>query len=76
MNEEAGEASWLHTMVRRKFSFEGVQGGGARFRLLCDGVRMEAEIKSEMEWSIPLEAGRCTLIALGNPGTSFQLVER
>jgi hypothetical protein len=49
---------------------------GAQFRFLRDGVRMEAEIKSEMEWSIPLEAGRCTLIALGNPGTSFQLVER
>ena len=69
------EEVWVHPVLRRKFAFESITGKADRFRLFCTGVRMEAVIDPTLEWSIPDEAGRCTIVVSGSRGSTFNFIE-
>jgi hypothetical protein len=68
-------AGWQHQMLRTHFSFAQIQGSAGKFKLSCTGTVLEAAIDEEQQWTIPPEAGACTLRLAGADGTTLKLVE-
>lgn len=70
-----GPARWSHSLLRSKFHFDQIQGDVKSFRLVCVGAVLEAAMDPEMEWTVPSDAGDCSLRVFGAPGTTFRLIE-
>jgi hypothetical protein len=66
---------WTHSMLRTKFSFAGVTGKPSGFKMLCTAYRLEGAVVAGKEWSVPPDAGPCTLFVSGEPGATFHLIE-
>jgi TonB family protein len=68
-------AVWEHDLARRKFSFAGVAGNLARFRVNCVVHLIEDEAKPLTQFTIPEGAGPCMLRVFGESGATFKLIE-
>ena len=62
-------------MLRSKFSFSAVKGNAKGFRLRCTSTILDSPVSEETQWTVPPDAGTCTLFVYGDPGTTFQLIE-
>jgi hypothetical protein len=71
----AGDAEWVHPMVRRKFAFDSVNPSVKAFTLTCQTQIVTGAVNATQEWSIPNSAGRCSIRVTGDPGATFQFVE-
>lgn len=72
---DAQEAGWRHAMLRRKFSFATIAGEVKEFHLVCQTTVLDAPVDGETLWTVPPDAGACTLTVRGAPGAKFKLIE-
>ncbi len=68
-------AEWRHALLRRKFSFSDIKGEMKGYHLVCQTTVLDAAIDAETLWTVPPDAGSCTLSVRGSAGASFKLVE-
>jgi hypothetical protein len=66
---------WAHPMLRHKFLFSAIKGALKDFRLRCTGTVLDSPVNDETQWTVPPNAGHCTLFVHGDAGASFQLIE-
>jgi hypothetical protein len=66
---------WVHPMLRHKFSFSAIKGALKDFRLRCTATVLDSPVNEETQWTVPPNAGLCTLFVHGDNGASFQLIE-
>lgn len=65
-----------HTVTRRNFRFEDIQGQFTKFHLICSVLEIEGQVDLETEWDVPPEAGVCKVFLDGAVGASVNIVER
>lgn len=66
---------WQHTLLRRSFSFAGVEGKLGNFALRCDVHGIESAVSDKANWTVPGSWSGCTIYVEGAPGTRFKFVE-
>ncbi|MBI1210053.1 MAG: TonB family protein [Alphaproteobacteria bacterium] len=66
---------WVHPVLRHKFSFSAIKGALKSLHLQCTATTLDAPIDEETQWTVPPDAGYCTLFVYGDPRTTFQLIE-
>lgn len=64
-----------HRLARRSFSFQDIDGDIAELRLHCDKAFLGFAYEQDMRYTVPESAGNCLLTAIGDPDTTFTLVE-
>ncbi len=64
-----------HRLARRSFSFQDIDGDIAELRLHCEKAFLGFAYEQDMRYTVPESAGNCLLTAIGDPGTTFTLVE-
>jgi len=69
------QTSWAHTLLRRAFSFSGIEGSLDHFDLRCDQREVTMPITAGTQWRAPADARNCTLLVYGSPGTKFKVTE-
>lgn len=72
--DEQGE--WAHQSYRPSVAVRNVSAGAMKeARILCKGsIRTLEYIKGEV-WPLPMPPTGCSLLFVGDPGTTFQIVE-
>ena len=64
-----------HSLLRSRFSFTEVEGDIAELRLRCEKGYVGFIYKEEITFEVDEEAGECGLQVIGDPGTTFKLLE-
>jgi hypothetical protein len=67
--------AWRHTLFRRTFAFDTINGNVQRFQLSCDQRAIESPVKSGVQWHVPPTWSNCDLYVFGTPGATFRLIE-
>ena len=67
--------SFYHSLLRSRFSFSEVEGDIAELRLRCEKGYVGFIYKEEITFEVDEEAGECGLQVIGDPGTTFKLLE-
>jgi TonB family protein len=70
-----GSGMWWHALIRRTAGIESVSGSLDRVELRCDWRRVKAKPDKQRAWRIPAEWGDCGIYVIGEPGSTFQLIE-
>lgn len=75
--DTAGDDSgiWEHTLSRAKFRFAAPESGVKEFRVNCTREVTTGDVNDSAEWTVPKDAGPCTLRVYGDIGASFKLTE-
>ena len=73
--EHHGAGVWSHTLLRRTAGIEKISGSLERVELRCDWHRVKAKPEPGKAWRIPPEWGDCSIYVIGEPGSTFQLLE-
>lgn len=66
---------WQHTLLRRTFTFAGIQGKLDSFDLRCDAHGIESAVSDKAQWTVPKSWTGCMIYVTGQPGTSFRFAE-
>ena len=67
--------SFYHSLLRSRFSFSEVEGDIAELRLRCEKGYVGFVYKEEITFEVDGEAGNCSLQVIGDPDTTFKLLE-
>jgi len=73
--EHDGAGTWRHTLLRRTTGIEDISGTLERVELRCEWHRVKAKPAKDRAWRIPPEWGDCSIYVIGEPGSTFQLLE-
>ena len=66
---------WQHTLLRRAFEFQAVEGKLDSFELRCRRHGMRSAVSDKSDWTIPASWSGCFINVTGTPGTKFTFVE-
>ncbi len=66
---------WEKQLTRTKFRFARVIGIVEDFRLVCTRQLAGGAVNESGHWSVPADAGTCTLRVAGEVGAAFKLIE-
>ncbi len=64
-----------HSLLKKKFSFQDVDGELAELKLYCDKGYVGFRFQQGMQYTVRDDLGNCGLTVIGNPGTTYTLVE-
>ncbi len=64
-----------HGLLKKKFSFQDVDGELAELKLHCDKGYVGFRFQEGMQYTVRDDLGNCGLTVIGNPGTTYTLVE-
>lgn len=70
-----GGGIWEHPLSRRKFRFASFSGQVQEFELSCVKQQTQSRVDAAAEWTVPANAGPCTLRVSGEARTTLKLVE-
>jgi hypothetical protein len=70
-----GRETWDHTLTQRTFTLAHVAGHVRAMRLECAGSRRQLEYQDGVDWTVPSDWGRCTLLVDAQRDTTFALLE-
>lgn len=74
--EEGGMGRWWGDLSKRSFSFDQIEGLLQDFFLICATRRVEAQVRTDLMWTLPDHYGGCRIAVRGTPGTTFRLIEQ
>ena len=66
---------YVHHLIKTDFSFDEIDGRIAELRLHCDKGYVGFAFKPDTRFSVQQDWSDCRLIAIGDPGTTFTLLE-
>jgi len=66
---------FIHYLYRKKFALEQVSGDIAELRLHCERAYVGFIYEVGKTYVVDPNTGSCTLILIGDPGTTFALIE-
>ena len=64
-----------HSLLKKKFSFQDVDGELAELKLHCEKGFVGFRFQQGMQYTVRDDLGNCGLTVIGNPGTTYTLVE-
>ena len=67
-------SSW-HGLLKKKFGFQDIDGELAELKLHCDKGFVGFRFQEGMQYTVRDNLGNCGLTVIGNPGTTYTLVE-
>ncbi len=67
--------NWHYDPLRRKFSIANVNGSLRDIEFRCAWQRVVDKVREDYTWEVPEDAGDCSIIVFGEPGTTFNLLE-
>ncbi len=67
---------YVHELIKRTFGLEEIDGDVAEARLHCNKGSVGFVYREEMQYTVNEDWDNCTLFLIGNPDTTFVLVER
>ncbi len=67
---------YVHELLKPTFAVEDVNGDLAEARLHCDKGYVGFVYSENMQYTVKQDWNTCTLILIGDPGTTFVLIER
>ncbi len=67
--------SWYISLLKRRFYIDQVEGAVAELKLRCDRDYVLFRYDPQMEYRISENQGDCHLEVIGDPGTTFRLVQ-
>ena len=67
--------SFYHLLLKSRFRFSEVSGDIAELRLRCEKGYVGFVYQEEIAFEVDDEAGECSLQVIGDPGTTFKLLE-
>ena len=67
--------SFHHSLLRSRFSFSEVEGDIAELRIKCEKGYLGFNYEAEIAYQVGKKFGECSLQVIGNPGTTFKLLE-
>lgn len=70
-----GGGIWEHALSRRKFKFTSFPGQVQEFQLSCVKQQTQSRLDAAAEWTVPPNAGPCTLRVYGEARTTLKLIE-
>lgn len=73
--EISTEGMWWHRLSHNGFSFSDIQGEIDAVELRCANKREKYTVVEGNEWIIPQSWGRCSMMVLGDPTATFNLLE-
>jgi hypothetical protein len=73
--ENGGPAFWQHTLLRRSFEFNQVDGTLDHFDLLCNRHSIRSPVSAKADWTVPANWGGCVINVYGVANTKFQFLE-
>ena len=62
-------------LLKKKFGFQDVDGELAELKLYCDKGYVGFRFQEGMQYTVRDDLGNCGLTIIGNPGTTYTLVE-
>ena len=68
-------ANWWHRLLKKTFQFDQVEGEIAEIKLRCSTDYVFFRFDPQKSYRIAESMGDCTLQVIGNPGTTFILVQ-
>ena len=68
--------SWFFRLFKKRFQLTDVVGEIAEIKLRCERDFVSFRFDPDLEYSVSEAAGECGLELLGNPNTTFKLVQR
>jgi TonB family protein len=72
---EEGRPNWKHELLRRKFTFDDIEGVVDDFELRCDWKRVVDKVSTEKVWDVPDTWGWCQVFVFGETGAKVKLME-
>lgn len=70
-----GRPNWQHELLRRKFTFDQLEGPVDDFELRCDWKRVIDEVSTEKTWEVPESWGWCQVFVFGEICAKLKLIE-
>ncbi len=70
-----GRPNWQHELLRRKFTFDSIEGQVDDFELRCEWKRVVDKVSTEKTWEVPDSWGWCQVFVFGEIGAKAKLVE-
>ncbi len=71
----SGDNSFYHLLLKSRFRFSEVSGDIAELRLRCEKGYVGFVYQKEITFEVDGKAGECSLQVIGDPGTTFKLLE-
>jgi TonB family protein len=68
-------ASWFFDLLKRRFHIDQVDGTVTELKLRCERDYVLFRYRPELEYEVAERVGECLLEVIGEPGTSFRLVQ-
>lgn len=68
--------SWFFQLFKHRFRITDIFGDIAEIKLRCERDFVSFRFDPDLEYSVSEDAGECGLELLGNPKTTFKLVQR
>jgi hypothetical protein len=72
---EEGRPNWQHELLRRKFTFDSIEGQVDDFELRCDWKRVVDKVSTEKAWEVPENWGWCQVFVFGEIGAKAKIIE-
>ena len=72
---ESCEGQWRYRPLRRSIEIADLRGSLDRLEVRCDWQRFVDDAREGVAWSIPEAWGDCSVVVLGEPGSTFKLFE-
>jgi TonB family protein len=70
-----GRPNWQHELLRRKFTFDNIEGLVDDFELRCDWKRVVDKVSTEKVWEVPDDWGWCQVFVFGETGAKVKIIE-
>lgn len=70
-----GQASWFYHLFKDEFAVTDIEGEITEVKLRCPESYVFFRFNPDMEYRVSNKRGHCHLELVGNPGTTFRLVQ-
>ena len=67
--------TWVISLFKTRFRFDELDGAVDDLKLRCQGQYVSFDFDPDIQYNVSPSAGDCTLEVIGDPGTSFTLVQ-
>jgi len=71
----SANSTWHHDILRQRIAFDQVEGSLDSFEVRCATHSFADKVDTEREWTLPDAWGPCMLMVVGQPGSSFRLLQ-
>lgn len=68
-------SSWFITLFKKRFEIEAVNGRLAEIKLRCDKDYVLFRYEPEMRYTVADRLNECQMEVIGDPGTTFKLIQ-